>query len=112
VIFLLRTTANVFFVWCWRTPLDEPVHGITNPLIDVDQGLYELVGIQEVPAFHSEKKTSYGCLLPFFIAVLVFLQKRTCASFSVQTSFNSFASVISPVTFLKNALSQSMRVLN
>ncbi len=24
VIFLLRTTADVFFVWCRRTPLDEP----------------------------------------------------------------------------------------
>jgi hypothetical protein len=111
VIFLLRTAADVFFVWCQQTPLDE-LYGITDPLIDVIWGLYELVGIHEVPAFHFEKKTSYGRLLPFFIAVPVFLQKRTCASFSVQTSFDSSASVVSPVTFLKNALSQSMRVLN
>ncbi len=111
MIFLLRTAADVFFVWCRRTPLDE-LYGITDPLINVDRGLYEPVGIHEVPAFHSEKKMSCGRLLPFFIAVPVFLQKRTCASFSVQTSFDSSAFVISPVTFLKNALNQSMRVLN
>ncbi len=63
VIFLLRTAADVFFVWCWRTPLDE-LYGITDPLIDVDRGLYEPVGIHEVLAFHSEKKTSCGRLLP------------------------------------------------
>jgi hypothetical protein len=111
VIFLLRIAADVFFVWCRRTPLDK-LYGITNPLIDVNRGLYKPVGIHKVLAFHSEKKTSYGRLLPFFIAVPVFLQKRTCASFSVQTSFDSSASVVSPMTFLKNVLSQSMRVLN
>jgi len=61
------------------------MYGITNPLIDVDRGLYEPVGIHEVPTFHSEKKTSCGHLLPFFIAVPIFLQKRTCASFSVHS---------------------------
>jgi hypothetical protein len=111
VIFLLCTATDVFFAWCRRTPLDE-LYGITDPLINVDRGLYEPVGIHEVPAFHSEKKTSCGCLLPFFIVVPVFLQKRTCAFFSVQTSFDSSTSVVSPVTFLKNTLSQSMRVLN
>jgi hypothetical protein len=75
VIFLLRTTANVFFVWCWRTPLDEPVHGITNPLIDVDQGLYELVGIQEVPAFHSEKKRLTAVFFHFSSQFLSFYRR-------------------------------------
>jgi hypothetical protein len=91
----------MFFIWCRQTPLDE-LYGITDPLIDVDQGLYELVGIHEVSAFHSEKKMSYGRLLSFFTTVPIFVQKRTCASFSVQTSFDSSASVVFPVTFLKN----------
>jgi hypothetical protein len=51
------------------------MYGITDPFINVDRGLYESVGIHEVPAFHFEKKTSYGRLLPFFIAIPVFLQK-------------------------------------
>jgi hypothetical protein len=92
----------MFFIWCRWTPLNE-LYGIIDPLIDVDQGLNEPVGIHEVSAFHSEKKMSYGCLLSFFTTVLVFVQKRTCASFSVQTSFGSSASIVSPVTFLKNA---------
>jgi hypothetical protein len=76
----------------WRV-----VYGITDPLIDVDRGVYEPVGIHEVPAFHSGKKMSCDRLLPFFIIVLVFLQKRTCVSFSVQTSFDSSAFVVSSV---------------
>jgi hypothetical protein len=76
----------MFFVWCQRMPFDEPV------------------GIHEVPAFHSGKKTSCGRLLAFFTTVPVFVQQRTRASFWVQTSSDSFASVVSPVTFLKNAL--------
>jgi hypothetical protein len=93
MIFLLRTTVDVFFVWCQRTPLDE-LYGITDPLIDVDRGLYEPVGIHEVLAFHFGKKMSYGRLLPFFITVLVFQQKRICASFLVQTSFDSSVLVV------------------
>jgi len=49
-------------------------YGITGPLIDVDRGLYEPVGIQEVPAFHSKKKTSCGRL--FCIFQLHFLMFR------------------------------------
>ncbi len=51
------------------------------------------------------KKISCGRLLTFFTKVLVFVQKRICASFSIQTSFDSSTSVISLVTLLKNALS-------
>ncbi len=51
------------------------------------------------------KKISYGHLLTFFTKVLVFVQKKTCASFSVQTSFDSSTFVASPVTLLKNVFS-------
>jgi hypothetical protein len=53
-------------------------YGITSPLIDVDRGLYELVGIQEVPAFHSEKKNVLrpsSCIFQFRpILVSIFIQ--------------------------------------
>jgi hypothetical protein len=93
----------MFFIWCQRTPLDE-LYSIIDPLIDVERGLYESVSIHEVSTFHSEKKMSYGRLLSFFTTIPVFVQKRTFASFSIQTSFDSSEFVFSPVTFLKNAL--------
>jgi len=71
VIFLLHTAADIFFVWCQRTPLDE-LYGITNPLIDVNRGLYEVVGIHEVPAFHSKKKRPAVVFFHFSLQFLSF----------------------------------------
>jgi hypothetical protein len=65
---------DVFFVWCRQTPLDE-LYGIIDPLIDVDRGLYEPVGIHEVPAFHFEKKNPRAVLFHFSSQFLSFYRK-------------------------------------
>jgi hypothetical protein len=95
VIFLLRTTADVFFVWCRRTPLDEPCMALQTLWLMSIGVCTSRLAFTRCPPSILEKKSSYGRLLPFFIIVPVFLQKKTCAFFSVQTSFDSFAFVVS-----------------
>jgi hypothetical protein len=45
-------------------------------LIDVDRGLYEPIGIQEVPAFHSKKKRHVAVFFAFSSSIFLCFEKK------------------------------------